>query len=75
LAAASLAFLVQQLENYALVPNVIQKTVGVNPIITLISLAVGFRLAGILGVLLSVPIVVTIQVLLHEYYIKQKVQQ
>ena len=72
-AVSALYFLVQQLENYALVPSVMKKTVGVNPIITLIALAVGFRLAGILGVFLSVPLVVTLQVFVQEYWSKEKI--
>ena len=66
-AAASLAFLIQQVENYVFVPKIMQKSVGVNPIITLLSLAVGFRLSGILGGLIAIPVVITIQVLLKEY--------
>ena len=66
-AAASLAFLVQQLENYVFVPKVMEKTTGVSPIVTLLALAVGFRLAGIVGVIISVPAVLTIQILVKEY--------
>ena len=66
-AAASLAFLIQQVENYVFVPKIMQKSVGVNPIITLLSLAVGFRLSGILGGLIAIPVVISIQVLLKEY--------
>jgi predicted PurR-regulated permease PerM len=67
IAAASLAFLIQQVENYVFVPRVMQTSVGVNPIVTLLSLAIGFRLAGILGGLISIPVVIAVQVLLKEY--------
>lgn len=66
-AIAALAFLVQQFENYVLVPKVMQKTVGVSPIITLLSLAIGFRLAGIIGVIIALPVVITIRALTKEY--------
>jgi predicted PurR-regulated permease PerM len=66
-AAASLAFLIQQIENYIFVPKIMQKSVGVNPIVTLLALAVGFRLSGILGGLIAIPVVIAIQVLLKEY--------
>lgn len=62
LATAALAFLVQQFENYVFVPKVMEKSVGVNPILTLLSLAIGFKLAGIVGVLISIPVVLTTQV-------------
>jgi len=67
LAAAALGILIQQVENYALVPKVMEKSVGVNPIITLFSLIVGLKLAGIMGAILSVPVVITTQVLLEEF--------
>src|SRR3989344_7904047 len=55
IAVASLTFLVQQVENYVLVPKIMQKQAGVNPIATLLSLAIGFRLAGVIGLVISVP--------------------
>ncbi len=67
LAVAALAFLIQQLENYLFVPKVMEKSVGVSPIITLLALAVGFRIAGVVGVVISVPMVLTVQVLLSKY--------
>jgi predicted PurR-regulated permease PerM len=66
-AAAALGLLVQQVENYAFVPKVMQKSAGVSPIITLVSLLIGFRLAGIVGAMLSVPMVISLQVLLEEF--------
>jgi predicted PurR-regulated permease PerM len=44
-----------------------QRSTGINPVITLLVLAIGFRLAGMVGLLLSVPIYITAQVLLKEY--------
>ena len=70
LATAALAFLIQQLENYIFVPKVMEKSVGVSPIITLIALAIGLRLAGIIGVVISVPVVITLQVLGRQYLVK-----
>jgi len=65
-----LYFLVHELENYILVPKIMEKSVGVSPIVTLIALAIGARLAGIVGVIISVPTVITIQVLAKEYLVK-----
>jgi len=68
LATTALAFLIQQLENYILVPKIMQTSTGINPIVTLFALTVGFRLAGIIGGLLSIPIVITLQVVFKEYF-------
>jgi len=70
-ATIALAFLIQQLENYFLVPKIMQKSVGVSPLITLLALSIGFRLAGILGVVISVPVVITLQVL-GKYYLTSR---
>lgn len=67
LAVVALYFLIQQLENFIFVPKVMEKSAGVTPIVTLLALAIGFKIAGILGVIISVPVVITLQVLLEEY--------
>jgi len=68
LSTVALAFLVHQSENYFLVPRIMQESTGVNPIITLLALAIGFRVAGIVGVLISIPVVIAIRVLTKEYF-------
>ena len=68
LAVVALAFLVQQLENYVLIPKIMQKSAGVSPIITLLALAIGAKLAGVFGILFAVPVVITLQVLLTEHF-------
>lgn len=68
--AAALAFLIQQMENYILVPKVMEKSAGVSPLMTLIALAVGARLAGTVGAIISVPVLITLQVLSKKYLSK-----
>lgn len=68
--ATSLAFLIQQIENYVLVPKVMEKSTGVTPLATLISLAVGARLAGTVGAIISVPVLITLQVLSKKFIFK-----
>jgi len=52
----ALYFVVQQLENNIIVPYIMRKAVGINPIVTLIALIVGGRIGGVLGVLLAIPL-------------------
>jgi predicted PurR-regulated permease PerM len=61
-AAAALGFLVQQVENTILVPRVMKQVAGVNPLITIISLAIGFKLAGVGGAILAVPTFIVLEV-------------
>lgn len=55
---------VQQLENNFLVPRIMSRAAGVNPIVVLIAILAGAQLAGIVGILLSVPIVIIGQTIL-----------
>jgi len=73
LAVTALAFLVQQTENYVLVPKVMEKSVGISPIVTLLALLIGARLAGVAGVILSVPTVITLHVLFKEFVVPRKI--
>ena len=70
--AAAVAFVVNQLENYILVPKIMQKSTGVSPLIILISVAVGAKLLGVMGVIIAVPFVITLQVILKEYWGKEE---
>ena len=67
-AVAALYVLIQNVENYVFVPKIMEKSAGVHPLVTLLSLLIGFKIAGVMGALLSVPIVITIQVILGVVY-------
>ncbi|HWB33965.1 MAG TPA: AI-2E family transporter [Candidatus Paceibacterota bacterium] len=53
--------LVQQFEAHLIYPVVVKKVVGVPPLMVILSLLIGFKLFGFLGVLLSVPLAAAIQ--------------
>lgn len=67
LAVTALYFLIQQMENSLIVPKVMQQVAGVNPLVTILSLAIGFQLGGISGAILAVPIVLVIKVVISEF--------
>lgn len=48
---------IQIAENNILVPKIMQKAVGLNPVIILISILIGGQLLGVVGALLSIPFV------------------
>ena len=58
---ALMYLLVQLLENNLLVPNVMRKAVGVNPLVSILGLLVGFKLAGAAGAVLAIPLVIVIE--------------
>ena len=63
----ALYFIVQQLENNLIVPVVMRKAVGLNPIVTLAVLIIGGQLSGISGALLAIPITLFIETLILEF--------
>src|SRR3989344_30511 len=51
----------QQFENHLIYPLVVTRVVGVPPLLVILALLIGAQLAGFLGILLSVPVVATLQ--------------
>ncbi|TSC93342.1 MAG: hypothetical protein CEN89_125 [Candidatus Berkelbacteria bacterium Licking1014_7] len=58
---------IQQLESQFLVPKIMQKAVGLSPVVIILSLLIGGKLAGILGVIISVPVAAAISVLVKDW--------
>jgi predicted PurR-regulated permease PerM len=52
--------IVQQFENYLIAPLVVNKVIGISPLVVILSLLVGAELAGLWGVLLGIPVAVCI---------------
>lgn len=67
-AVIGLAILIQQVENYLFVPKVMEKSTGVSPVVILLSLAIGFRLAGVVGMIIALPIVIIINTVLEQKF-------
>lgn len=57
---------VQQVEGHILAPLILGKTLGLNPVTVIIALLIGGTLAGIIGILLSVPVAVVIVEILDD---------
>jgi len=62
-----LYILFQKIEAYFLVPKIMQRTIGVSPLVILVAILVGFKVAGVFGILLSIPIVAAANVVIHEW--------
>lgn len=58
----------QQAENNLLVPKVMQKAVGLNPIISILSVITGAKLAGFLGILFAIPVASALSILLQDFF-------
>ena len=70
LVVIALYILIQQLENSLIVPTVMNRAIGLSPLVTILALMIGARLAGVGGALLSIPIVLVIEVLVRHAFPK-----
>ncbi len=61
-------FLIQQLENHLIVPKVMEKTVGLNPLVVIVIMLIGGKLAGMIGILLAVPLALVIKVFAEDFF-------
>lgn len=56
LVVAGLYLVIHQFENNLLYPLVVRKIVGISPILVILAIVIGLKLAGVLGAILAVPI-------------------
>lgn len=62
----ALYVLIQQLENTLIVPKVMQKALGFNPLTTILAILIGGRLLGLVGAILALPTLLWILVVLRQ---------
>ena len=62
---------VQAIESFVLTPLILSKASGLHPITTVIALLIGGQLAGVLGLLLAIPITSTLRSLAAEYVLPE----
>ncbi|MFA5133880.1 MAG: AI-2E family transporter [Patescibacteria group bacterium] len=63
---------VQQLESHILTPKIMQKAIGLNPVISILSMGIGFKIAGVLGALLAIPVATAATVFITDFIDLQK---
>jgi len=66
LIVAGLFLIIQQFESQLIYPIVVKKVVGVPPIISILALVIGAKIAGFLGIILSVPLAAVLMELLND---------
>lgn len=63
--SALVCITLQQVEENLLLPRIMQDSLNINPVVMFLALIVGARIAGILGIFLSIPVASTIISLLE----------
>lgn len=69
---ALMYFGIQQLENHLIVPRVMAKATGLNPIIVIVSLLIASKVAGVVGFILAIPTVIIITTFLEDFLEEKK---
>jgi predicted PurR-regulated permease PerM len=65
---AALYYIIQWVENNIIVPKLMQKVVGLNPIVSIAVLLIGFKVGGIVGAILSIPVATAIGVFVTDMF-------
>jgi predicted PurR-regulated permease PerM len=65
----------QQIENYVIAPRVMRRAIAIAPAAVIVAVLVGAKLAGFFGALLALPIAATIQILIEELYVKDRLEE
>jgi len=63
-------FVLRQIEDYLIIPNVVGRFIHVHPIIVIFSIMIGAKVAGVLGVFLALPAAAVLKILFYYFYPK-----
>lgn len=67
LAAIAVYIVIEQLQQHLFVPVVMAKAIGLNPVIIIVALLVGAQLIGFWGLLLALPVAVTLAEFVRDF--------
>jgi predicted PurR-regulated permease PerM len=70
--ALGVIILLQQIEGNVLVPMVMKRTLGLSPIIIILTMLIGYNLLGVLGVVIAIPVTTTVAIFVKDYASKKK---
>jgi len=59
---------IQEIENNVLVPKIMQKVTGLNPVISIVAMLIGIKFGGVVGALLAIPVATMVSVAIEELF-------
>jgi predicted PurR-regulated permease PerM len=65
---------IQQIESHIIVPQVMKKAVGLNPVVVILALLIGAQLGGVLGAILAVPLATSLSVIIGDLVDKNEIE-
>lgn len=66
---------VQIIEGHFLVPQIMKKSLGLSPAFIIISILIGARLFGILGIILAIPVASALSVIIEEIHEYDRIEE
>lgn len=63
--------ILNSLESNVLVPKVMQKNLGLNPVLIIIAILVGVQLGGVIGAVLAIPVLTTLSVFVSDVFSRE----
>lgn len=73
LIVAGIYFVIQQIESHVIYPEVVRKIVGIPPVLVILALVIGAKVAGFLGIILSVPVTAILMEFLNDIARERKI--
>jgi predicted PurR-regulated permease PerM len=70
LLTVTLTIIIQQIKDNILVPKVVGESIGIHPLGIFISILIGAKVAGILGIFLAIPVAGVVQALINVLFTK-----
>ncbi|MFH0852288.1 MAG: AI-2E family transporter [bacterium] len=74
LLTAALYYVIQELEKYLIVPLVMKRAVGLNPISIMVAVLIGVELHGIIGAIIAIPVAAVISIIFRDIMSSRKAQ-
>ena len=65
-------FVIQWTDNHILIPKVMQKATGINPIVSIVALLIGAKLGGLLGIVLAIPMAAACLVFTQDFFAREE---
>ena len=66
--AIVLFYIVHFIEGNFLQPKIMQKAVGLNPIVSILAILAGFKLAGFIGAIISIPVSTALSIFVKDFF-------
>lgn len=67
--------IINLIESHLLTPKIMQKAVGLNPVIVILVVLTGAKIGGILGVLLAIPVTTAFSVFIADFFPEEQVNK